>query len=561
MIRRLIGLSGTNGTGSVVNTRFTRYMQPIVNPSLDAGALDSSQSWFLNIIETDTEWRLFYTGANTQPLLYLDGKTYDNSDSTFMCIKTKSNDVRTGWEKFRDINGDPKPVLSPSFGAGSFYRLQIWSRTILVEDGVWKNWCIGEGLGTIYRAGYTTSTDEGETWATPIQVFEDNTMAEGHGVVGIFVVHDDENYKAYYWGVDPDVSGLFLMESDDGITGWTRTLSNIFTGVNCGGISDFRYIDGIYYIWMQRIQMMPEDNLGPCRTVELFSSPTLTATELSDWTSHGVQLRLKNAATEFGIGNHVKAMQKPNGQWFMAHTYYNNRTQALAGITKEPVPATKIAESNNSESFIMNSACDFSWPDYVTFHAPLDQESGFEEVIGGVAGTLSSGVAAYWERGFIRLSGSQTLTFPNNGTVINGANFGVKIRAEIITSGNRELFKIGNDIIVTLESGKLRVRLSSNGVAYQKDYITSVNVSKPSGMDYLDNHLWMGFIWDGTTIRMFNDFVEFTSGQITKTVDNALTTVNNSGASILLGQNSAIELRSCSVLNAPTVTEFTELEI
>lgn len=555
MIRKLLGLSGPNGSGSVVNTRFTRYMQPIINISLDPGALDSSQAWLLDVVETETEWRVFVNGAGTQPILYLDGKTYDNSDSTFLAIKTKSNDVRTGWNKFLDINGQPKPVLSPSFNGSRFDTNQIWTRTVLVEGGVWKNWCIGEGTGTVYRPGYTTSANQGESWATPSQVYEDTSMTDGHGIVVLRVVHDDTNYKMIYSGIDPDTLGLFIAQSSDGITGWTKTHSNLFENQNYGFPSDFRYISGTYYLWLQRKSMMPENNLGPFRDVHV-----LTSTNLVDWTDHGVQLTLKNQANEFGIGNHVKCLQKPNGLWFIMHSFYSNRFQAYVPPTKESTIGMKVSESNTSGSFIMNSSCDFSWPEYTTFHAPLDAESGYEEVIEGVPGTLSSGIPNYWERGFIKLTGSQTLTFPNSG-VISGAHFSVKMRVEIITSGNRELFKIGNDIIMTIESGKLRVRLSSDGVTYQKDFITTVNISKPVGLDYLDNHIYVGFMWDGTTIRMWNDFVEFTTGQITKTVDNALTTVNNSGDDILIGQNAAIELRSVSVCSEITETEFKELDL
>lgn len=555
MIRKLLGLSGVNGIGSVVNTRFTRYMQPIINISLDPGALDSSQAWLLDVVETETEWRVFVNGAGTEAILYLDGKTYTNSDSTFLAIKTKSNDVKTGWNKFLDVNGDPKPVLSPSFNPGRFDNIQIWTRTVLVEGGVWKNWCIGQATGTIYTVGYTTSTNQGESFAVPTQVYSDGSMSGGNGIVVLRVVHDDTNYKMIYAGIDPDEAGLFIAQSSDGITGWTKIHSNLFQNQNYGFPSDFRYISGTYYLWLQRKSMMPGGNLGPFRDVHV-----LTSTNLTDWTDHGVQLTLKNQANEFGIGNHVKCLQKPNGLWFIMHSFYSNRFQADVPPTKESTIGMKVSESNTSGSFIMNSSCDFSWPDYVTFHAPLDAESGYEEVIGEIPGTLSSGVPAYWERGFIRLNGSQTLTFPNSG-VISGAHFSVKMRVEIITSGNRELFKIGNDIIMTIESGKLRVRLSSDGVTYQKDFITTVNISKPVGLDYLDNHIYVGFMWNGTTIRMWNDFVEFTVGQITKTVDNALTTVNNSGDDILIGQNAAIELRSVSVCSEITETEFKELDL
>jgi hypothetical protein len=565
MIRRVIGLSGPNGSGTVVNKRFTRYMNPIINPSLHANALDNSQSWLLDAFETETEWRVFYTGANTQNYVYLDGNRWKNNDATFMAIKTKSNDVLTGWNKVLGSDGHPIPVLRPSFTTTArIDHLQIWLRCVLLEGGVLKGWWVGDngsGAQVTYQAGYATSNDLGETWTKlsnteAMYTDPDLGIAPEKGLVDLKVVHDNVNYKMIYSGIRANTVGHSIAESADGVTNWTRIHTGLFANQDFGYPADFRWDGTYYWIWLQKKNMMNENNLGPARDLYL-----LRSTNLTDWENMGLQMTIKNTAQEFGIANHTKMFQKPNGEWFMLHTYYMNRTQAIAPTTKEPSPATKIAISNNSDSFVMNSACDFLYPDYVTFHAPLDPESGFQEEINGVPGALSSGTPSYWERGFIRLNGSQTLTFPNNGSVINGAHFSIKGRFEIITSGNRELLKIGNDILMTLESGKLRVRLSSDGVSYQKDYITTVNVSKPVGLDYLDNHIYMGFMWDGTTIRMWNDFVEFTSGEITKTVDNALTTVNNSGANILIGQNAAIELRSVSITGQITATEFKELDI
>lgn len=582
-MKKLIGLSGGGiGNAEIANTRFTRYMQPIVNISLDPDALDSSQSWLLEAIEIGSEWILCLNMANTVAVDYF-GQEYANNDTTGIVRKTKSNDILSGWEKVRDVNGIPKPFLPPSFINERFDEWQAWIRTVIVEGSVCKIWWVGDsGYPTTtafpppfsYRVGYAESHDGMLTYTnrTTTPIYVDNDMSPGQGagegglsqgIVVLQVVRNDDigKYVMIYSGVDPNIRGLFVAESTDGITGWVRTIEGIFANQEYGFTSGFKYLNGVYYLWLQRHQLMPEGNLGPCREVVAFSIAGTMSADYRDWTNHGVQITLKNVAQEFGVGNHFKVLQKPNGEWFALFTYYSNRTQAIAGITKESTIGMKIAESNNTESFIMNSSCHFSWPSYVTFHTPLDYESGYTEEISQTAGTLSSGIASYWERGFIRLTGAQTLTFPNNGNVINGAHFSVKMRVEIITSGNRELFKIGNDIIITIESGKLRVRLSSDGLGYEKDFITTVNISKPVGLDYLDNHIYLGFMWDGTTIRMWNDFVEFTAGQITKTVDDALTTVNNSGSNILIGQNAAIELRSVTVCSEITATEFIELDI
>lgn len=562
MISGIMGLMGNTPTAEITNRRWNRFMQPIINPSLDAGALDSSQSWLLEVLDTGTEWRAFFTGANTQLLNYTpDNQDYINNDSTFMAIKTKSNDVISGWDKVLDVNGDPKPIFKPTFINGRFDKWQVWIRTILKEGGVCKAWYIGDdGQPTYdYRVGYATSNDDGETWTrySTSPIYTDFLSTGGsRGIVVLQVVHDDTNYKMLYAGLAPNIDGFKIAESSDGITGWSITHSGLFANQEYGFPSNFKYIDGVYYLWLQRGNMMPAGNLGPCREVVLFRS-----TDLDNWINMGVQMTIRGSQ-EFGIGNHVKYIQKPNGNYAMLSTWYINRTQSLDPLngTKEPSVGTKIADSD-SDTFIMNSECEFSYPSYVAFHAPLGYEMGLTEVISGTAGTISGTGAVIYaaERDFIKLNGSQTITFANPG--INGAAFAVKMRVETLTTGTRELFKIGNDVLFTIESGKLRVRLSSDGVTYQKDYITSVNVSKPVGMDYFDPHLYMGFVWDGSTIRIFNDFVEFTSGEITKTVDNSLTVVNNSGSDILIGQNTAIELRSVSVLNAVTLDQYNKLDI
>lgn len=560
-----LGLYGRGTGADITNTRFNRYMQPVINPSQDAGALDSSQSWFLDCIDTGTEWRAFYTGANTQTLNYApDGQDYINNDATFMAIKTKSNDVLTGWNKVLDVNGDPKPLLKPSFINGRFDKWQVWIRTIINDGGGnLRAWFIGDDGSTSfdYRVGYATSADNGDTWTklgtTPIYT---DFLSDGgsRGIVVLRLVYNGTHHVMIYAGIAPNVDGMKIAQSVDGITSWSVIRSGLFANSEYGFPSDFRYVGGVYYLWLQRKNRIPAGNLGPCEEVLAFSS-----TDLTTWTSLGVQMVIRGAQ-EFGIGNHVKAMQKPNGNYFMLHTHYINRTQAFDSLnnTKEPSPATKIADSNDS-SFIKNSACSFSYPSYVTFHAPLGYETQFTEVIGNTTGSISPLPAGWTERDHLKLTAGQTVTFTNNGTVINPGNFGIKMRIQTDTTGSKELFRIGNDIILSLEGTRsLRIRLSSNGSAYQKDYITSVNISKPVGLDYIDNHMYVAIHWNGTTLRMWNaDCVEeFTSGQITKTVDNALTTVNNSGASILIGASTVMELRSVSVING-TAQELKELDI
>lgn len=546
------------GVANITNTKYVKYMNPIISCELDAESLENSQCFLTDAWESPTDYYAMYAGANTQDYVYPpDGRTYNNNDQCFLAIKSKSNSVRTGWNKVLDVNGKPKPVFQPSFVSGRFDEFQAWIRTSILEGTTLHAWFVGDPLSgsNRFKVGYATSTDYGLTWTksgtTP--VYSDSSLANSYGIIICKVVFDGTYYWMFYCGVDPNVSGYYLARSTNKTT-WTKTNSNILQNQNYGWPCDLQLIGGIYYLWTQR-NFQTGSNFGPAREIVL-----LTSADLINWTFVGTQLYIR-PSQEFGIGNSSKVFQKPNGQWFMLHTYYINRIQALAGPTqsKEPSTGIKIAEIASS-SFIANSFNTYEYPDFVVFHAPLGFEMRLVDVISNVAGSVDTGNIEYAELQFPRLTSAQTLTFANLG-VINGGHFAVKMRVQIITSGTLEIFRIGNDIRMTIETGKLRVRLSSNGSGYEKDYITTANIAKPSGLDYEDNHIYVGFIWDGTNLRLFNDFVEFTSGEITKTVDTSLTNVNNSGGNITVNPGATMELGRISILNSPTVNEYLYLDI
>lgn len=555
MIKKITGIGGGINTANIVNTRFNKYMNPVIDCSFDADTLDNSQCFLNTAFETPDDYRALYTGANTEDYVYPpDGLTYNNVDQVFMAIKTKSNDVRSGWNKVLDVNGEPKPIFQPTFINGRFDKAQVWLRSVRLEGTTLKGWYVGDdGTPTFYYSiGYATSEDYGETWSrySNDPIYEDGDSTSGRGIVIFRVLWDGAKYLAFYNYIDPNISGFHIAESTDGITNWTRTHTGLLSGTNIGFLGEVFKEDGVYYAYMQK-NFQTGSNYGPARELYLYSSSDLTT-----WTSLGPQLQI-TGSNEFGVGPDGTILQKPNGDYFFIFSAAKNRTQALASNTKEASTFIKIAESTSK---IQNSSPTFEFPDYVAFHAPLGSETGIVDLVGSDSGTLSGSIG-WAEYQMIRLNGSQVVTFLNSG-LINGSSFGIKMRIEIITTGNRELFKIGDDILMTIESGKLRVRLSSDGAGYEKDYITTVNIAKPTGLDYIDNHIYVGFIWSGGVLKMYNDFVRFDDAtEITKTVDDSLTTVNNSGANILIGQNAAIEVRSVSILSGMTDNEFIELEI
>lgn len=552
MIKGILGLFGIGTGADITNYRFTRYMQPVMDVSRNPLALDCSQIFVGSAWETETEWRLIYQGQSAHSVVY-ESVTYLNTDQNFLATKTKSNDLTTGWTKYLDGNGLPKPVLQPSLTVGRFDRYQLWVLTIIKIGSTLYAYTIGEGASSVYKVGHATSTDDGVTWTKTgtTAIYSDDAVSAGNqGIVRFAVLKDATNYKIFYTGTAPNIDGFHIAQSTDGTTGWSKTHSNLLSGRNLGYIFDVKKIGANYYIWIQR-DFQTGQNLGPARRMLVY-----TSTDLTNWTSIGDQMGI-NGSNEFGISA-SQMFQKPNGDYFSIHTAAKNAAENFSIGTLEPFSCIKVAELNRTDAPFANSSPHFSYPSYLQWHAPLGYEMGLVESVSGGTGTINSN-PVHAPLQFMAMNGSQTITFP--GISINQTTFAMKMRVETKLTGTHELFNIGNDILVTLESGKLRVRLSSNASAYQKDYITTVNISKPAGITYADDHIYVGFTFIGGVLKMYNDFVEFTSGQITKTVDTTLTTLNNSVSNILIGANATIQLRSVSILSGATDQQFIDLDI
>lgn len=555
-IKKILGLTSPGSGSNPTLYRYTRDMQPVLNVSQDADALDCSQIFLGNAVWDDgTNFCVLYSGQSAHSIVYApDGVTYENTDQMFLARMVKSNDVSSGWTKVLDVNGDPKPVFKPTFIVGRFDRSQVWMRTIIKEGATLKGWYSGDPQPAFatYKIGLATSSDNGETWTrhstTPI--YEDNTLTGSQGIVVFLVTEDGAGgYIAVYSGVDPNLDGIILATSSDGIT-WTKG-AVLFVGLEYGWPWGWKKIGSDYYLWLQKEFRTPS-NYGPAKKIFLLRSSNLT-----DWTFLGDQFSIRGS-NEFGLSG-FGLLQKPNGNYFALINSAKNKAENISAGTMEPFSCIKVIELNRSDLPIANAFNIYSYPSYVAWHAPLGIDTQLTEVIALTTGVMSSGNTSYSGLQFINLSGSQVITF--SGISINTSSFAFKMAISIVTSGTLELFRIGNDILMTLESGKLRVRLSSNGAGYEKDYITTVNISKPVGITYVDDHIYVGFTFIGGVLRMYNDFVEFTSGEITKTVDTSLTNINNSVSNILIGQNAAIEVRSLSILSGATDQEFIDLDI
>lgn len=533
---------------------YTRHAQPILIGTKDAAAQDVCQASYNAVVDRGDAYVLYYLASN--PTINSD------RDVTCMAVKDKGGsldpDMSTGWTK-RLSAGLPEIVYDVG-AVGKFDETQVWLRNVLRKtDGTYEAWPMGLSSATI-KIGYSTSTD-GIAWTRENSgdpVYEDGV----NGVTSYHVIYDEEDatYKMLYSG---ELLGEDIGLAEGGPTVWVKTHSKILFGENLGQVAAFKKIEGIYYIWVAKELLFFS---GISEQIVLYRTADFTTFEYV-----GPQV-VTSQASEFGVTNPVGIIKKPNGKYSMLFTSYQNHI-GKAGNLGEEFTAVKVADLNKCGLPIAGRPQTTVYPSYVPRHWPLNQESAtgtnFIEAVTGGNATINttpvfSAITAYGNRtlGFVNLSGSQTITDTNNpGGLFNPATFGVKLRVELKTTGTHELFRIGNDVLVTLESGKLRVRLSSDGATYQKDYITSVNISKPTGMSYIDDHLYVGFTWIGGVLTLYNDFVPFTGAQVTETVDNALTNVNDSGADFQLGQNATIKIRSVSLMTGITDQQWIDLEI
>lgn len=559
MINKLLGLSGPaqNITPLADAYFYTRRMNTIIDVSRDALALDHSQVFCSGFLETDTEYRMFYTGQSAASILYApDGQTYENTDQNFLATLPKGDIVHTGWVKQLGTDGRPKPYFQPR-GAGFFDRDQVWLRNMYKEGATVHGYYIGHHTTNGFKLGYTSSLNDGDTWSrsgtTPM--YTDTDGPSGH-IIMVKGIKVGSTYYIFYNYSDPNVTGIQVASSSSPDSGFTRIATGLLSNQNLGYLGHVAYIDGFVYIWTGR-EFTTGSGLGPSKKIQLYR----TTIALTSFENLGVQVQRKGAM-ELGCGPEFGLFKKTNGNYFMV-VGYGKQSFEFAGFGNEQFTGIKVAELNRSDLPIANRPCVFSYPDYVLRHYPLgvdDYVAGrFYETVNDDKGTINSAPVWTTDNNFLDLNGSQAITFPPV-TGFNGADFGIKFRVETLLTGTHELFR-NNYILVDIESGKPRVRLSSDGVTYQKDFIANVNISKPVGITYVDDHVYYGFIFrNGTIEKIFNDYVPLTAGQITKTVDNALSVVG-SGGNVVMGQNATIETRSYSILNAPTDQEFIDLDI
>jgi hypothetical protein len=126
------------------------------------------------------------------------------------------------------------------------------------------------------------------------------------------------------------------------------------------------------------------------------------------------------------------------------------------------------------------------------------------------------------------------------------------MRIEIDLVGTKTIFQISTDIVVELVSGKLRVSLNNN----TKQYISTADIAKPTGITDVGNAVYVGFIWRSSTLTLCNgNDVNYTA---TKTIDGAMTDITDSTSNVIIGNS---EVRSVALNEGITDTEWIDLDL
>lgn len=536
---------------------YRKYMQPILNGTKNSSAQDTCQVTINSVVDTGTHYYLYYLASN--PSINSD------RDETCLAIKEKSNDITTGWTK--QLSAGLPQIVYTVGAVGKFDAKQCWLRNVRKkDDGTYEAWPVGQSALDAFAMGYATSTD-GITWTrgnSGDAVFNDGTT--GFTIGQILYDSSDSKYKMLYTG-NTLGAGIKMVESSDGLT-WSAVHSSVLFGESLGWPVAFKKFDSDYYIWAAKRLLFSS---GISEEIALYKTA-----DFSTFSYLGTQVRRKGG-TEFGLTSTLGLIQLPNENWCLLHTGYKNQIGKSANLGEE-FTYIFACELNRNDLPIAGKECEFVYPSYVIEHYPLNREENsglnFNELANGGTAVINTTPvytqdAAYGNRtlGFVDLNGSQNIT--NSATLpgtFDPANFGIKLRVEIVTTGTHNLFQIGDavnnkGILITLESGKMRVRLSADGTNWTKDWVRTVNLAKPTGMNYIDNHIYLGCTLIAGTLTLFNDFETVSAADITETVDGAVASMHYTNGSRIIGENATLEIRSISILSGATNQQLIDLEI
>jgi hypothetical protein len=128
---------------------------------------------------------------------------------------------------------------------GKFDERGVFYPWVIKDGNTYKMWYTGKDSSDIWRIGYATSPD-GIHWnrqnnGNPVLNPSAGDEWDSQDVYAPCVIKDGENYKMWYSGRYPGLSGIGYATSSDGIT-WSKSGSNPVLAPGAGGQWDSDHI-------------------------------------------------------------------------------------------------------------------------------------------------------------------------------------------------------------------------------------------------------------------------------------------------------------------------------
>jgi predicted GH43/DUF377 family glycosyl hydrolase len=211
------------------------------NPVLDPGA---PGAWDDNgisepfVMKDNDVYKMWYWGKNSDGIMQIG---YAVSPDGISWVKYLGN-----------------PVLTVD-GSGTWDSIEVGTPWVLLQDGLYKMWYLGQDSSGQYATGYATSTD-GIHWTK----YSGNPILSGtadswdtKGVLATSVLFDGVNYRLWYFGKDATgIDRIGYTTSLDGIH-WTKSSKNPILGLGSGAAWDSISVafpkvimdNGVYKMW------------------------------------------------------------------------------------------------------------------------------------------------------------------------------------------------------------------------------------------------------------------------------------------------------------------------
>lgn len=524
--RQRSGLTGT----------LTKYLYPIVNGSIVSTHKDTMQIFMGDVVYRSGVYYIFY-GGNAA-----DG----DIDRIFKATKTDDDNPYTTFTKHLTA-GEPTVILGPSGVNGTYDEDEVFPRTVFYDEhvGEWKMYFTANQIGASpqYKTGLATSAD-GTTWTKVGERYSDGTS---NIIMFVVVQAGAGDYRAL---ITRGVSGAtndFIKDyatSTDGET-WVKV------GAVTSSFPQSILITKIQKVGDEYIVFSTSDN----RDTDISNGTRILMHKTTDFSTfiYIGELMRNDQPNERAVV--VCGVVPKNDTMEIFYHYFKNQNKTTANGGEGYIAIRMaILNTNTLQQPIVVS----EYPSWVKKYWPLNPGSAtgsaFREIIDGDTANFTGPQWSLDGLQFFDFLGTG-FTFPNNGLIFSPTDFALKLRVEIVTTGTINLFSSGTDIVVQLVSGNLRVALNNA----TKDYITTADIAKPTGITDPGTHVYVGFIWQGGTLRLC---VGNTIGiSVTQTVNNAMTNIANGGSDVLLCSGATIEARSFVTMSGQTDQQYLDTDL